>query len=183
VTHGWDLESTEPIRTQRIDRQVQLTIRQLQWPEAKSLLGERLGLSLFFQSPSLFFSDGDKIVFPLQDSSAPKQTNKQTNKRPGMVAHAYNPSIWEAEAGGFLSSRPAWSTKWVPGQPGLYRETLSRKNKNKQTNKDSSDPCWLLLFLCCGVLGTLGLVFLSSYSDRQAQNWKSRLMSFSFRLL
>jgi hypothetical protein len=21
--------------------------------------------------------------------------------------------------------RPAWSTKWVPGQPGLYRETLS----------------------------------------------------------
>ena len=24
---------------------------------------------------------------------------------------------------GFLSSRPAWSTKWVPGQPGLYRET------------------------------------------------------------
>jgi major histocompatibility complex class I len=30
---------------------------------------------------------------------------------PGMVAHAFNPSTWEAEAGGFLSSRPAWSTK------------------------------------------------------------------------
>jgi hypothetical protein len=29
---------------------------------------------------------------------------------PGMVAHAFNPSTWEAEAGGFLSSRPAWST-------------------------------------------------------------------------
>jgi hypothetical protein len=43
----------------------------------------------------------------------------------GVVAHAFNPSTWEAEAGGFLSSRPAWSTKWVPGQPGLYRETLS----------------------------------------------------------
>jgi hypothetical protein len=28
-----------------------------------------------------------------------------------MVAHAFNPSTWEAEAGGFLSSRPAWSTK------------------------------------------------------------------------
>jgi hypothetical protein len=28
-----------------------------------------------------------------------------------VVAHAFNPSIWEAEAGGFLSSRPAWSTK------------------------------------------------------------------------
>jgi hypothetical protein len=30
---------------------------------------------------------------------------------PGMVAHAFNPSTREAEAGGFLSSRPAWSTK------------------------------------------------------------------------
>jgi hypothetical protein len=28
-----------------------------------------------------------------------------------MVAHAFNPSTWEAEAGGFLSSRPAWSTE------------------------------------------------------------------------
>jgi hypothetical protein len=29
----------------------------------------------------------------------------------GMVAQAFNPSTWEAEAGEFLSSRPAWSTK------------------------------------------------------------------------
>jgi hypothetical protein len=29
----------------------------------------------------------------------------------GVVVHAFNPSIWEAEAGRFLSSRPAWSTK------------------------------------------------------------------------
>jgi hypothetical protein len=42
-----------------------------------------------------------------------------------VVAHAFNPSTWEAEAGGFLSSRPAWSTELVPGQPGLHRETLS----------------------------------------------------------
>jgi hypothetical protein len=35
------------------------------------------------------------------------------NMAPGVVAHAFNPSTWEAEAeaGGFLSSRPAWSTK------------------------------------------------------------------------
>jgi major histocompatibility complex class I len=26
-------------------------------------------------------------------------------------AHAFNPSTWEAEAGGFLSLRPAWSTE------------------------------------------------------------------------
>jgi hypothetical protein len=30
---------------------------------------------------------------------------------PGVVAHTFNPSTWEAEAGGFLSSRPAWSTE------------------------------------------------------------------------
>jgi major histocompatibility complex class I len=28
-----------------------------------------------------------------------------------MVAHTCNPSTWEAEAGGFLRSRPAWSTE------------------------------------------------------------------------
>jgi hypothetical protein len=28
----------------------------------------------------------------------------------GVVAHAFNPSTFEAEAGGFQSSRPAWST-------------------------------------------------------------------------
>jgi hypothetical protein len=58
----------------------------------------------------------------------------------GVVAHSFNPSTREAEAeaGGFLSSRPAWSTEWVPGQPGLHRETLSqktKKNKKKTKNK------------------------------------------------
>ena len=28
-----------------------------------------------------------------------------------VVAHTFDPSTWEAEAVGFLSSRPAWSTK------------------------------------------------------------------------
>jgi hypothetical protein len=28
-----------------------------------------------------------------------------------VVAHAFNSSTWEAETGGFLSSRPAWTTK------------------------------------------------------------------------
>jgi hypothetical protein len=40
------------------------------------------------------WSNGDKEIFS-----------------PAVVAHAFNPSTWEAEAGGFLSSRPAWSTE------------------------------------------------------------------------
>jgi hypothetical protein len=51
-----------------------------------------------------------------------------------VVAHTFNPSTWEAEAeaDGFLSYRPAWSTQWVPGQPGLQRETLSQNNNNNK---------------------------------------------------
>jgi hypothetical protein len=33
------------------------------------------------------------------------------NKKLGVVAHTFNPSTREAEAGGFLSLRPAWSTE------------------------------------------------------------------------
>jgi hypothetical protein len=36
---------------------------------------------------------------------------QDTTTRRAVVAHAFNPSTWEAEAGGFLSSRPAWSTE------------------------------------------------------------------------
>jgi hypothetical protein len=32
---------------------------------------------------------------------------KKYYQEPGVVAHAFNPSTREAEAGGFLSSRPA----------------------------------------------------------------------------
>ena len=44
---------------------------------------------------------------------------------PGVVVHAFNLSTWEAKASRFLSSSAAWSTKRVPGQPELHRETLS----------------------------------------------------------
>jgi hypothetical protein len=62
-------------------------------------------------------------------------SGKKTAFLPHVVVHAFNPSTQEAEAGRFLSSRPGWATKRVPGQSGLYRETLSQNNPNKQTNK------------------------------------------------
>jgi hypothetical protein len=67
-----------------------------------------------------------------------KKSNFKKSNKPGVVEHAFNPSTWEAEAGGFLSSRPAWSTKCVPGQPGLHRETLSRKTKKKKSQINQS---------------------------------------------
>jgi hypothetical protein len=42
-----------------------------------------------------------------------------------VAVHAFDPRTWKAEAGGSLSSWPVWSTKGVPRQPELYRETLS----------------------------------------------------------
>jgi hypothetical protein len=83
---------------------------------------------------------------------------KKGEEGPGMVAHAFNPNTREAEVGGFLSSRPAWSTKGVPGQPGLYRETLSRKTKKKKIiiiRRRGSEPnlfhkTTLKLLICFG---------------------------------
>jgi hypothetical protein len=41
------------------------------------------------------------------------------------VTHSFNPSIQEAEPGKALSSRPAWSSERILGQPGPHRETPS----------------------------------------------------------
>ena len=47
-----------------------------------------------------------------------------------MVVHTFNPNIQEAEAGGSLSLRPAWSTEQVLGQtPKPHKETLFQKKK------------------------------------------------------
>jgi hypothetical protein len=49
-----------------------------------------------------------------------------------VVTPVFNICNGEAEAGGSLSSRLAWS-EWVPGQAGLHRETSSQnQNQNKQ---------------------------------------------------
>jgi hypothetical protein len=47
---------------------------------------------------------------PNLNSSVFRKKKKKTLE-PGNVVHAFNPSTREAEAGGFLSLRPFWSTK------------------------------------------------------------------------
>jgi hypothetical protein len=51
--------------------------------------------------------------------------------------HAFNPSTQEAEAGGFLSSRPAWSTKLSSRiARAIQRNPVSKnKKKNKKERK------------------------------------------------
>jgi hypothetical protein len=58
-----------------------------------------------------------------------------------------------------VSSRPAWSTEWVPGQPGLYSETLSQTNKqtNKQPKQNKSKRTGRYRF-CCMAWMTTGMI-------------------------
>jgi hypothetical protein len=53
----------------------------------------------------------------------------------GVVAHAFNPSTQEAEAGGFLSSRPACLLSEFQDSPGYTEKPCLKKQKQKQTNK------------------------------------------------
>jgi hypothetical protein len=65
-----------------------------------------------------------------------KLTYKQ-DLQPGSVAHVFNPSTWEAEAGGFLSSTPAWSTKvkFQDSQGYTEKPCLEKPKKKKKKKK------------------------------------------------
>jgi hypothetical protein len=52
------------------------------------------------------------------------------NNRLGMVAHTFNPSTWEAEAGRFLSSRPACLQSEFQDSQG-YTKKLCLENQTK----------------------------------------------------
>jgi hypothetical protein len=54
-----------------------------------------------------------------------------------VVVHIFNPSTWEAEAGGFLTSRLAWAKQRKPvlKKTNKKKQTKQNKQTNKQTNK------------------------------------------------
>jgi hypothetical protein len=62
--------------------------------------------------------------------SSQKGIYQDCSLQPGVVAHAFNPSTREAEAGGFLSSRPAWSTGF---EKPCLEKTKTKTNKQKRT--------------------------------------------------
>lgn len=45
----------------------------------------------------------------------------------------FNTNTQNTEAGGSLSSKAAWTTEQVPREPGLHRETLCQKEKERKT--------------------------------------------------
>jgi hypothetical protein len=72
-----------------------------------------------------------------RSSKGSKTLLENTNyTKPGMVAHAFNPSTWEAEAGEFLSLRTARATQRNPVSKN--KQTNKQTNKTKQTNKQEN---------------------------------------------
>ena len=61
--------------------------------------------------------------------------HEKYRRRQVVVEHAFNPRTWEAEAGKFLSSRPTWSTEWVPGQQGYKEKPCLEKKERERERK------------------------------------------------
>jgi hypothetical protein len=58
-------------------------------------------------------------------------------KKPGVVAHIFNPSTWEAEAGRFLSSRPVWiQSEFQDSQGYTEKPCLEKSEKKNKCTKE-----------------------------------------------
>jgi len=52
-----------------------------------------------------------------------------------VVAHAFNPSTWETEADGFLSSRPARATQRKPVSKNQKQKKKKKKKRRRRRKK------------------------------------------------
>lgn len=76
-------------------------------------------------------------------------------------------STLEAESGqqSSVSSQPAWSTRLVPGQLELYRETLFQTKPKSNKKEKHQKHCWLELFkIFCKNKMTFTFIFLGPKS-------------------
>ena len=76
-----------------------------------------------------------------------------TNKKLGIVAHAFNPQQFEDKGSQVsVKSRPSWSNKCVPGKPDLHSQTVPEINKQIYkgipTNKKTI-LSGILSIICC----------------------------------
>jgi hypothetical protein len=63
----------------------------------------------------------------------------QDSSSRAVVAHAFNPSTREAEAGGFLSSSPAWlQSEFQDSQGYIEKPCHEGKKKKKDSSSDVS---------------------------------------------
>ena len=57
-----------------------------------------------------------------------------------VVAHTFNPSTWEAEAGRFLSSRTAWlQSEFQVSQGYTEKPCLGKPNNNNNDNNNNNN--------------------------------------------
>jgi hypothetical protein len=76
--------------------------------------------------------DRDTCCVTKKSPYTTQEIYSKATSRKAVVAHAFNPSYPGGRGRQIPKSlRPAWSTEGVSGQPGLYREILSLKNKKE----------------------------------------------------
>jgi hypothetical protein len=83
-------------------------------------------------SISAFWDDSTTGKQATSSASGIHVSTENTKSGWDAAAYTFNLNTWEAEAGKSLSSRPAWSTEWVPGQPATQRNLVLKKKERKK---------------------------------------------------
>jgi hypothetical protein len=76
-----------------------------------------------------------------------------------------------------VSSRPAWSTEQIPGQPGLYRKILSRKTKLSEYVCTCLHVCMLTCHSSCVAVRGQLVSSVSPKMELRSSAWQQGLTS------